>query len=178
MVYCPDDDHMEEEVQLKAVLKSSAESKVDDGQVEQEDIAPEEEAAAADPEEMLRPMARNGRARGRKKFLERVQRSVAPVVTMRLIMTYFCLRQYFSDCQNLSFCDGRVKDWAPEQDAGADLQARWVRWLDAPEGGDLESYSDVPSENQTHKLFQKKNRRMNNSKKPENKRLGRSPRGT
>ena len=30
---------MEEEDQLKAVLKSLAESKVDDGQVEQEDIA-------------------------------------------------------------------------------------------------------------------------------------------
>ena len=25
------------------------------------------------------------------------------VVTMRLIMTYFCLRQCFSGCQNLSF---------------------------------------------------------------------------
>ena len=57
VVYCPNDDHMEEEVQLKAVLKSSAESKVDDGQVEQEDIAPEEEAAA-DPTEMLRPAGR------------------------------------------------------------------------------------------------------------------------
>ena len=33
--YCPDEVQMEEEVQLKAVLKSSAESKVDDGQVEQ-----------------------------------------------------------------------------------------------------------------------------------------------
>ena len=85
-----------------AVLKSSAESKVDDGQVEQEDIAPEEEDVA-DPEEMLRPAGRIGRARGRKKFLERVQRSVHPVVTMRLIMTYFCLRQYFSGCQILSF---------------------------------------------------------------------------
>ena len=81
-----------------AVLKSSAESKVDDGQVEQEDIAPEEEDQedAADPEEMLRPAGRIGRARGRKKFLERVQRSVPPVVTKRLIMTYFCLRQFFS----------------------------------------------------------------------------------
>ena len=69
VVCCPDDDHMEEEVQLKAVPKSSAESKVDDGQVEQEDIAPEEEAAA-DPEEMLRKAGRIGRARGRKKFLE------------------------------------------------------------------------------------------------------------
>ena len=88
-----------------AVLKSSAESKVDDGQVEQEDIALEEEDQedAADPEEMLRPAGRIGRARGRKKFMERVQRSVPPVVTMRLIMTYFCLRQYFSGCQNLSF---------------------------------------------------------------------------
>ena len=102
VVFCPDDDRMEEEVQLKAVLKSSAESKVDDGEVEQEDIAPKE-GAAADPEEMLRPAGRIGRARGRKKFLERVQRSVPPVVTMRLIMTYFCLRQIFSGCQNLSF---------------------------------------------------------------------------
>ena len=52
---------MKEEVQLKAVLKSSAESKVDDGQVEQEAIAPEEEDQedAADPEEMLRPAGRN-----------------------------------------------------------------------------------------------------------------------
>ena len=88
-----------------AVLESSAESKVDDGQVEQEDIAPEEEDQedAAHPEDMLRPAWRIGRARGRKKFLERVQRSVPPVVTMRLIMTCFCLRQYFSGCQNLSF---------------------------------------------------------------------------
>ena len=70
--------------QVKAVLVSSAESKVDDGQVEQEDIAPEEEDVA-DPEEMLRPAGRIGRARGRKKFLEKVQRSVPPVVTMRLI---------------------------------------------------------------------------------------------
>ena len=52
---------------------------------------------------MLRPAGCIGRARGSKKFLERVQRSVPPVVTMRLIMTYFCLRQYFSGCQNLSF---------------------------------------------------------------------------
>ena len=91
--------------EVKAVLKSSAGSKVDDGQVEQEDIAPEEEDQddASDPEEMLRPAERIGRERGRKKFLERVQRSVPPVVTMRLIMTYFCLRQYFSGCQNLSF---------------------------------------------------------------------------
>ena len=36
----------------RGVLKSSAESNVDDGQVEQEDNAPEEEAAA-DPEERL-----------------------------------------------------------------------------------------------------------------------------
>ena len=88
-----------------AVLKSSAASKVDDGQVEQEDIAPEEEDQenAADLEEMLRPAGRIGRARGGKLFLEMVQRSVPPVVTMRLIMTYFCLRQYFSSCQNLSF---------------------------------------------------------------------------
>ena len=93
---------MEEEVQLRAVLKSSAESKVDDGQVEQEDIAPEEEDAA-DPAEMLRQAGRIGRARGGMKFLERVQRSVPQVVTMWLTMTYFCLRQYFSGCQNLSF---------------------------------------------------------------------------
>ena len=52
---------------------------------------------------MLRPAGRIGRARGRKKFLERVQRSVPPVVTMRLIKTYFCLRQCFSGCQNLPF---------------------------------------------------------------------------
>ena len=63
----------------------------------------EDQEDAADPEEMLRPAGRIGRARGRKKFMERVQRSVPPVVTMRLIMTYFCLRQYFSGCQNLSF---------------------------------------------------------------------------
>ena len=70
--------------------------------MEQEDIAPEEEDVAH-TEEMLRPAGRIGRARGRKKFLERVQHSVPPMVTMRLIMTYFCLRQYFSGCQNHSF---------------------------------------------------------------------------
>ena len=45
----------------RAVLKSSAESKVDDGQVEQEDVAPgeEDQEDAADPEEMLRPAERS-----------------------------------------------------------------------------------------------------------------------
>ena len=121
---------------------------------------------------MLRPAERIGRARGRKKFLERVQRSVPPVVTMRLLMTNFCLRHYFSGCQNLSFGIDASRIGL----LNADLQARWVRWLDAPAGDDFESYSDFLSVNQTHKLFQKTDEKQ--LKKPENKRLGRSPGGT
>ena len=79
---------MEEEDRSRQSSSPRQKAKFDDGQVEPEDIAPEKEDVA-DPEEMLRPAGRIGRARGSKKFLERMQRSVPPVVTMRLIVTYF-----------------------------------------------------------------------------------------
>ena len=169
MGYCPDEIHMEEEDRSKAVLKSSAESEVDDGQVEQEDIAPEEEDAA-DQEEMLRPPGRIGRARGRKKFLERVP----PVVTMRLIMTCFCLRKYFSGCQNLSF-------WI---DASG-LLNRMLGLICRPDGFAGWMPPQVTTSNHIQ-MYHRRTRRMNFSqkqthkqfKKTENKRLGRSPRGT
>ena len=146
----------------QGVLKSSTESKVDDGQVEQEDIAPEEEAAA--PRGDAQTSGAPRRARGGKKFGKgaalRPSRGHDAAHHDVLLPSPVLLR-----LPPLA----RVKDWTPEQDVGADLQARWVRcrWMPPP----------VTTSNHIQ-MYHRGTRRINFSKNQTHKRLGRSPRGT
>ena len=97
-----------------------------------------------------------------------------PVVTMRLTMTHFCLRQFFSGCQNLSFGIDASRIGLLNRLLGLicrpDGFAGWLR-PQATTSKHIQMYHRG-----TRRInFPKKNRRINISKKTENKRFGRPP---